>query len=134
MRITFYRISDILYAEVIFKYIGRPIYYMMHGRHHHHGHCCDMRGMLSFLILFLLSKKPMHGQELAQELGKRKGEKPSPGTIYPALKALKQAGLITEKKSGKTITYSLTEDGEDVLKEARRRFCRTFIGVVPPHH
>lgn len=107
---------------------------MMHGRHHHHGHCCDMRGMLSFLILFLLSKKPMHGQELAQELEKRKGEKPSPGTIYPALKALKQAGLVSEKKSGKTITYSLTEDGKDVLKEARRRFCRTFIGLFPPHH
>ena len=32
-------------------------------------YCCDMRGMLGFLILFLLSKKPMHGQELA---GRRK--------------------------------------------------------------
>ena len=57
-------------------------------------YCCDMRGMLSFLILFLLSKKPMHGQELANELRKRKGDKPSPGTIYPALKCLKEAGLI----------------------------------------
>ena len=26
--------------------------------------CCDMRGMLGFLILYLLSKKPMHGQDL----------------------------------------------------------------------
>ena len=52
------------------------------------GYCCDMRGMLSFLILFLLSKKPMCGSELAKEIGKRKGETPSPGTIYPALKAL----------------------------------------------
>jgi len=46
-------------------------------------YCCDMRGMLGFLILFLLSKKPMHGQELAEEIARRKGEKPSPGTIYP---------------------------------------------------
>jgi DNA-binding PadR family transcriptional regulator len=99
----------------------------MHEKHH--CHCCDMRGMLSFLILFLLSKKPMHGQELANELWKRKGEKPSPGTIYPALKALKEAGLIKEKKSGKTITYSLTEEGERVMKSSRRQFCRTFVGV-----
>ncbi len=88
-----------------------------------------MRGMLSFLILFLLSKKPMHGQELAKELERRKGEKPSPGTIYPALKSLKEAGLIKERKSGKTITYSLTTEGENVLKEARRRFFRIFMGV-----
>jgi PadR family transcriptional regulator, regulatory protein PadR len=27
-----------------------------------------MRGMLGFLILFLLSKKPMHGQEIADEI------------------------------------------------------------------
>ena len=102
----------------------------MHGRRGHHCHC-DMRGMLSFLILFLLSRKPMHGQELAEELGKRKGERPSPGTIYPALKALKEAGLISEKRSGKAITYSLTADGEAALKEARKKFCRIFTGVSP---
>jgi Fe2+ or Zn2+ uptake regulation protein len=71
------------------------------------GECCDMRGLLGFLILFLLSKKPMHGQEIANELEKRRGEKPSPGTIYPALKSLKDAGFLSEEKEGKTITYSL---------------------------
>jgi len=40
----------------------------------------------------------MHGQELADEIGKRKGEKPSPGTIYPALKGLKESGFIKEYK------------------------------------
>ena len=65
-----------------------------------------MRGMLSFLILFLLSKKAMHGQELTEEIGRRKGDEPSPGTIYPALKSLKEAGLIKEKKDGKTIFMS----------------------------
>jgi PadR family transcriptional regulator PadR len=96
---------------------------------HKHVYCCDMRGLLSFLILFLLSRKPMCGQELADEIEKRKGERPSPGTIYPPLKALKEAGLISEKKSGKAITYSLTQEGEAVLREAKKRFCRTFSGV-----
>lgn len=90
---------------------------------------CDMRGMLSFLILFMLSKKPMHGQEIAEEIEKRKGIKPSPGTIYPALKNLKEMGLILEKKQGKTITYSLTKDGERGLKNAKEKFCKIFMDV-----
>ena len=56
-------------------------------------YCCDMRGMLGFLILFLLSKKSMHGQELADEIAKRKGEKPSPGTIYPSTKKSSRNGI-----------------------------------------
>ena len=91
--------------------------------------CCDMRGMLSFLILFLLSKKPMHGQQISEEIEKRKGTKPSPGTVYPALKSLKKSGFIKEKKSGKTITYTLTPVGKQALKISKQQFCRTFIGV-----
>jgi PadR family transcriptional regulator PadR len=93
--------------------------------------CCDMRGMLGFLILFLLSKKPMHGQEIADELAKRRGDRPSPGTIYPALKSLKYAGFVSEeKKVGKTITYSLTPRGTKALQIAKRRFTKTFLGVL----
>jgi PadR family transcriptional regulator, regulatory protein PadR len=33
--------------------------------------CCDMRGLLGFLILFLLSKKSMHGQDIANEIAKK---------------------------------------------------------------
>jgi PadR family transcriptional regulator, regulatory protein PadR len=90
---------------------------------------CDMRGMLSFLILFLLSKKDMHGQEITDEIEQRKGSRPSPGTIYPALKNLKDAALIIESKEGKTITYSLTPEGKKALKVAKEKFCRTFTGV-----
>jgi DNA-binding PadR family transcriptional regulator len=95
------------------------------------GECCDMRGMLGFLILFLLSKKPMHGQEIADELAKRRGDRPSPGTIYPALKSLKYAGFVSEEeKVGKTITYSLTPRGTKAFQIAKRRFTKTFLGVL----
>ncbi len=74
----------------------------------------------------------MHGQELAEEIAKRKGEKPSPGTIYPALKSLRDIGfIISEEKEGKTIVYSLTERGRNALRIAKRRFIRTFIGIFP---
>ena len=94
---------------------------------------CDMRGMLGFLILFLLSKKPMHGQELADEIARRKGEKPSPGTIYPALKSLREMGFIisSDEKESKTIVYTLTERGKNALRISKRRFIRTFLGVFP---
>jgi PadR family transcriptional regulator PadR len=94
------------------------------------GECCDMRGLLGFLILFLLSKKPMHGQEIANELAKRRGEKPSPGTIYPALKSLKDLGFLSEEKEGKTITYGLSPKGEKALEIAKKRFTRTFLGLI----
>ena len=92
-------------------------------------HCCDMRGMLSFLILFLLSKKEMHGQEISDEIGRRKGERPSPGTIYPALKGLKESGLVKERKEGKTVVYCLTKKGTEGLREAKAHFCRAFVDV-----
>lgn len=91
--------------------------------------CCDMRGFLSFLILFLISKKPMHGQAIADELEKRKGERPSPGTIYPALKLLKENGWIEEKKEGKLIVYALTEEGKKSFKTAKLKFARAFMGL-----
>src|SRR5271166_6189014 len=91
---------------------------------------CDMRGMLSFQILYLLSKKPMHGDELAEELGKRRGEKPTAGTIYPALKELKEKKLIHGRKEGKTIVYSLTPLGKEAKKSALTYFCRCFGDII----
>jgi PadR family transcriptional regulator, regulatory protein PadR len=90
-----------------------------------------MRGMLGFLILFLLSKKPMHGQELAEDIAQRKGDKPSPGTIYPALRSLRELGFISEEKEGKIIVYTLTERGKQALRIAKRKFTKTFLGIFP---
>jgi len=89
-------------------------------------HECDMRGLLSFQILFLLSKKPMHGEEIAKEMELRRGEKPKAGTIYPALKDLSSRGLIKGKKKGKLITYSITSDGKASFRDAMRYFVRSF--------
>lgn len=91
---------------------------------------CDMRGMLSFQILYLLSKKRMHGDEIAEELGKRRGEKPKAGTIYPALKDLKEKNLIKGEKKGKLIVYTLTPYGARTVKLAREYFIRCFGEVL----
>ena len=57
---------------------------------------------------------------------KRRGTKPSPGTIYPALKELKNVGLITVNDQK---VYSLTDSGQKELKSACKFFCQIFYDV-----
>lgn len=92
--------------------------------------CCDMRGMLSFQILWLLSKRSMYGQELATEIGKRRGEKPSCGTIYPALKDLETRGMIKAHVEGHNNVYELTSKGWSGLPKALEWFRKAFGDIV----
>ncbi|MBR9675950.1 PadR family transcriptional regulator [Candidatus Woesearchaeota archaeon] len=85
-----------------------------------------MKGFLSYLTLWNLRKQPMTGAELAKELEKRRGQKPSPGTIYPVLKELKEKGLISSDKEKR---YSLTKKGEKEIIEACNHFCQIFYDV-----
>lgn len=91
---------------------------------------CDMRGFLSLLILWLLSTRPMSGAQLAREIEKRKGCRPNPGTIYPALKELvRKKAIIAHSKEGKDKLYSLTPLGRNELKLSLNAFCKIFYDV-----
>lgn len=74
----------------------------------------QLRGPLSFLILWIIYKKSSRGCDITQELKKRRGNRPSPGTVYPILKDL------VEKKSlhvDKNLFYTITQKGEkDIIK------------------
>ena len=92
--------------------------------------CCQMKGFLSFLVLRLISKGPKSGEELRQEIMKRKGSRPSPGTIYPVLKVLSEDGFIEEiKDTGKEKKYKLTKSGEKEIKIATKKFIETFCDM-----
>lgn len=78
------------------------------------------------LILWLVSKKNMTGAELALELEKRKGHRPSPGTIYPVLKDLKEKGLLSVDANKR---YSLTELGKQELEVSLDTFFKTFSDI-----
>ena len=92
--------------------------------------CCDMRGFLTFIVLRLISKKDMSGEDIRQEIKKRKGAKPSPGTIYPVLKVLNESGFIKEiKDGGKEKKYKLTKKGQKELKAATKKFCEIFYDM-----
>ena len=87
---------------------------------------CRMKGFLSFLILWLVSKKSMTGAEITLELEKRKGRRPSPGTIYPVLKSLKDKGLLSIDESKH---YSLTKRGKKDLEIHLNMFFKTFCDI-----
>ena len=91
---------------------------------------CDMRGMLSFMILWMLSNRPMNGQIIAGEIGKRRGDKPNPGTIYPALKELANRGLIKGHVEGRTIVYELTVTGQSSLAKSMEYFERVYGEIL----
>lgn len=69
----------------------------------------------------------MTGAEISKELEKRKGSKPSPGTIYPALKELKEKNMITCDENK---VYSLTSEGKKELRCACKAFCKTFYDMM----
>ncbi|MBN2603340.1 MAG: PadR family transcriptional regulator [Candidatus Thermoplasmatota archaeon] len=85
-----------------------------------------MKGFLSFLILWLVGNKNMTGAEITQELEKRRGHRPSPGTIYPVLKYLTEKELLKVDKDKK---YSLTKKGEEELMLSLNTFFDTFCDI-----
>ncbi len=87
---------------------------------------CQSKGFLYFLILWVVSKKSMTGAEIALELEKRKGRKPSPGTIYPVLKNMKERKLLSIDENKR---YTLTEKGQKNLEAHLDAFIRTFYDI-----
>jgi DNA-binding PadR family transcriptional regulator len=85
-----------------------------------------MKGFLSFLILWLINKKKMTGAEITEELEKRRGHRPSPGTIYPVLKYLTEKGLLSVDEDKK---YSLTKKGKQELDMSLNQFFDTFFDI-----
>ena len=98
------------------------------------------RGDLKFVILRLISKRPMHGYEVMKALEEEsKGYyRPSPGSVYPTLQMLEDEGYVTvEEQDGKKI-YTITDagtaylgDNEDVVDDVFERvehFTDRFFG------
>lgn len=90
----------------------------------------DIKGMLSFHILSLLKKKKLCGDELAEIIGNKKYGKLTPGTIYPALKYLRENKLIKFKQKGRKKNYTLTKKGLNEYKIIKRIFRRMVKEII----
>lgn len=77
------------------------------------------RGLLRFLVLKMLSEKPMSGAEIAEQIKKQTGGrwKPSPGSIYPLLAWMLHKGFTKESPKGTEglKRYSFTTKGSKFL-------------------
>jgi PadR family transcriptional regulator PadR len=124
---------DIQYIKSeIYKSIGHPIYPVIDRIQETPccpPSCCDMRGYLSFTIMWILRKKEMYGQELAEELERMRGTKPNSGTLYPALKELERKGMVETRKEGRKKIYRLTEAGHVGAMEACEYFFTVYEGM-----
>lgn len=77
------------------------------------------RGDLKYVILKLLSEKPMHGYEVMRALEEEwcGCYSASPGSVYPTLQMLEDQGyVVCEEQEGKKV-YSITEEGREFLVE-----------------
>lgn len=79
------------------------------------------KGLLDLCALSLLAKKERYGYELAELLASKTDS--SIGTIYPILRKMKEAGLVTTKLSEDSggpprKYYFITDAGRVILQEA----------------
>jgi len=78
------------------------------------------RGLLRFLVLKMISEKPMSGAEIMEQIEKQTGSwKPSPGSIYPLLASLHKKGFTKELPKNELgfKRYSFTEKGKKFLEK-----------------
>ncbi len=81
------------------------------------------KGFLKMIILKIISKRPIHGYEIIQEIEAKTGGHwvPSPGSVYPALEYLESRGYITMEESDRKKIYTITESGRKTLDQIDER-------------
>ena len=85
-----------------------------------------MPGELPLVLLDLLADRPQGGYELLGELERRfgPGYRPSPGSVYPALSALRAEQLIEQESGGGKSSYRVTAPGRQMLTDQGVVFAR----------
>jgi len=77
------------------------------------------RGDLKYMILKLLSRKPMHGYEAMRALEEESCGcySASAGSVYPTLQMLEDQGYVVCKEDEGKKVYSITDEGREFLSE-----------------
>lgn len=80
-------------------------------------------GELPLVLLALVESQESTAYELLADLDRLfgPGYQASPGSIYPALKALVAERLLSVRKDGRALRYSLTALGREALGKRRRQ-------------
>ena len=89
-----------------------------HGGPPHRGPRRTRRGDIRLALLSGLTDGPAHGYELIQRLSDRTGGrwKPSPGSVYPTLQMLEDAGFVSSSQQDDKRVYAISEAGQAELQ------------------
>ena len=91
------------------------------------------RGLIRLHILHHAAEGEVFGLEIIREL-RRHGYELSPGTIYPMLHRMEQAGYLrpAPRRAGRTgrRSYVATRSGRIALEEARGKVRELFAEIV----
>jgi DNA-binding PadR family transcriptional regulator len=83
------------------------------GRPGHGGRARGGRGDVRAAILLQLDQEPLHGYQLMHRIEESSGGlwRPSPGSVYPALKMLEDEGLVRPDEADGRRVFTLTDAG-----------------------
>ncbi|MPY88231.1 MAG: PadR family transcriptional regulator [Luteitalea sp.] len=76
-------------------------------------------GEMKYVILKVLEDTPRHGYDVMKEIQTRLGGwyTPSPGTVYPTLQWLDDAGLVRGREDQGRRVYEITDEGRQFLRD-----------------
>lgn len=78
------------------------------------------KGDLKYVILQLVSERPVHGYEVIRALEERfGGYTPSAGAVYPTLQMLEDMAYVTSTQQDGKRVYSITDEGRRFLEEQK---------------
>src|SRR5262245_38418639 len=92
-------------------------------------------GFVRLHVLYHAAEEPICGVEIVAELG-RHGYRLSPGTVYPVLHELEQAGYLTSRaqvvSSKRRRYYRATAKGRDALETVKEKLRELVAEVLEP--
>lgn len=92
------------------------------------------RGAVRLHVLHHAAQEPLSGAWMSEELGHH-GYRISPGTLYPLLHTLEEAGLLVSEErveSGRARrVYTTTAEGRRTLADARAALAELAMELLP---
>jgi DNA-binding PadR family transcriptional regulator len=77
------------------------------------------RGSVKYDILRILWDGPRHGYDIMLTIEEKRGFRPSPGSIYPALQMLEEGDFLTGQDVDGKRVYTITDKGSELLAKHR---------------
>src|SRR5271170_839337 len=75
------------------------------------------RGDLKYEILEALIEGPRHGYDIMLTIEQKRGLRPSPGSIYPALQMLEDGDFVRGTERDGKRTYEISDKGRELYAE-----------------